>query len=745
MPKFKTNRDVLDRPKPIELVLELLSFSGGENTIGEDVALKNNEARIIENWDALSIGGMIRSKGFNEVAAVTNVDSYDKCLIHFDGVDTAAAAVETVAGKVITFVGTAQLDTAQKKFGLSSLLLDGDSDYITLPDSADWCFGTGDFTIDFWIRPHAYVANTNYGLIGQIVDADNFWQLSIANANPINKLNFYVKSGGVVKANYTYVWDASVDTWYHIELARNGTTMSLLINGTSVTLTETTAIGSYSLDDFAAVLKIGIDAGGNYFNGWIDEVRIGKGIARHTANFTAPTLAYVTNGQFDLLIHHKESTTTQLFGIIKGDLVYKDSTAIKLADASGFTSGQLSYAVSAGDKLWITNSLDNLKYKTIAGVLTTPTSQPGAARERIHYHQFRLIAEGGGKTVYGSRAASGNWTAADAWSLANDAWNIDMPDYTYGGVSGFPSGAYFTIFTYFKAYLLSNFPDVKYDAIPSSHGCCAPLSIAKGDEGIYFLSNFPTLGVFLWDGVNWINLTENHDFVDDINLAKRIYGFYRDGKYFINYCESGSTVSYPNRQKIYDASLGRWMTRPINTALSENFGYPALLKYDNNELYNASSVNGRIYELETEDNSDEGENTEANYLTKDFNSSDFGLSKGDRFPISNVRLKLIKMILTYYGNTGNIAVKWNMDKGRQIGQQTITMTTEQVGAKINEDFTVNTSYIIAAPNLPDKTVVRSFKNSAVGRWVNFQILNNATGERPKIKSLKIHAMALEEL
>jgi len=745
MPKFKTNRDVLDRAKPIELVLELLSFSGGENTIGEDVALKNNEARLIENWDALSLGGMIRSKGFNEVAAVTNVDSYDKCLIHFDGVDTATAAVETVTGKVITFVGTAQLDTAQKKFGLSSLLLNGNSDYVTLSDSADWYFGTGDFTVDFWVRFASIVDLQVFA--GQSADVDNDWFLRKTTHANGDKLGLYFESGGVAKAQYdmTNAWaGCAIDTWYHIAFVRNGTTAKIFIDGVSQTLTETTAFGTNDVGNVAAILTIG-QGQGNYVNGWMDEFRISKGIARWTANFTSPTLAYVTNGPFDLLIHHKESTSTVLYGIIKGDLVYKDTSAIKLADASGFTSGQLSHAVSAGNKLWITNALDNLKYKTIAGVLTIPASVPTAARERIYYHQFRLIAEGGGKTVYGSRAASGNWTAADAWSLANDAWSIDMPDYTYGGVAGFPSGSYFTVFTYFGAYLLSNFPDIKYDVISNSHGCCAPWSIAKGDEGVFFLSNYPTPGIFLWDGGNWINLTENHDFVEDIDLAKRIYGFYRDGKYFINYCESGSTVSYPNRQKIYDATLGRWMTRPINTALSENFGYPALLKYDNNELYNASSINGRIYELETEDNSDEGANTEANYLTKDFNSSDFGLSQGDRFPISNARLKLIKMVLTYYGNTGNITVKWNMDRGRKTGQQTFTMTTVQAGDKINEDFIVNTSYIIAAIDMPDKTIVRSFSNSAVGRWVNFQILNNATGERPKIKSLKVHAVCFEEL
>ena len=63
MPFKLTNRQALDRRNPIELVLELLSFAGGENTIGEDQELKSNEARIIRNWDAISLGGMERSKG----------------------------------------------------------------------------------------------------------------------------------------------------------------------------------------------------------------------------------------------------------------------------------------------------------------------------------------------------------------------------------------------------------------------------------------------------------------------------------------------------------------------------------------------------------------------------------------------------------------------------------------------------------------------------------------------------------
>ncbi len=515
------NLAILNRTKPIEVVLELNSFAGGENTIGEDSELKNNEARVIKNWDVLSLGGMIRSKGFNEVA-----------------------------------------------------------------------------------------------------------------------------DGGA----------------------------------------------SYSED-------------------------------------------------LDLVIEHKEGANTEIYGVIEGDLVKKNSVVLAQDDAAAFTSGVLCHGVSAGDKLWITNATDNLKYKTISGSVTTPSDQPSSARDRIYFHKFRLVAEGGDKTIYGSRAGSGNWTSADAWSLANDAWNIDLPEDTKGCVVGFPSGPEVTVFTYYQAYSLFNMPDIKYRGITNSRGCCAPYSIAKGNEGVFFLSNHPTLGVFLWDGANWIELTVNHDFVEDIDLSYRVFGAYRNRRYYLFYTEEGSGVTYPNRLRIYDAEWGRWMERPVSSDLSDNLGYPALLRYTNNELYVGSSQKDKLYELETDDNSDEDNNTEAEYKTKEFTSADFVLSQGDgQFPIDEVRLKLIKMTIVYSGSTGSVSVQWSADKGKYSGSQIVTLIAD--GDLINSTFTVNTSKVVTSP--PHRNKSFTFNNSAVGRRFNFQILNTATGERPKIHKIKIIAIVLNE-
>jgi hypothetical protein len=52
----------------------------------------------------------------------------------------------------VQYRGTAQIDTAQYKFGTASGLFDGDSDWIDTPTSTDFGFSTNDFTIDFWVK-----------------------------------------------------------------------------------------------------------------------------------------------------------------------------------------------------------------------------------------------------------------------------------------------------------------------------------------------------------------------------------------------------------------------------------------------------------------------------------------------------------------------------------------------------------------------------------------------------------------
>lgn len=444
--------------------------------------------------------------------------------------------------------------------------------------------------------------------------------------------------------------------------------------------------------------------------------------------------------QIDLAVHHFEGASSEFYAVAEGDVLIKSGADLNLDDNGAFTSGVLCHAVSAGSALWITNATDNLKRKTIGNAIAAATGVPPAARERIYEHNSRLIAEGGGATIYGSRVGTGNWNSADSWTANSDAWSMTFSDYTRGCVPGFPTGNDLAVFTEFDTFVIYNQPGVARRRVTNGIGCGAPLSISRGNEGVFFFSTYPTRGIFLWDGVNFINLTEKHTFQDDVNTDYRIFGIYRDRKYYFMYCENGATGTYPNKLRVYDTRFGRWMDRPVNLSLADNLGYPSLQTKLTNELYIGSSRKTVVYELDGTATADGAYNTEANYKTKVFTSKDFITESGGAFPIDNVRIKLVKITVEAKGTAGTFSVAWTVDRGRITGSQTFTLATD--GAIINDDFVVNTSKVVLVPST--RHLWKSFNNSAVGRLFEFQILNSGTGDRPEIKKIRIHALAMEE-
>lgn len=217
-------------------------------------------------------------------------DAYTKLLLHCDGSDTGTTFTDEI-GNTVTATGNAQLDTAQKKFGTAAGLFDGTGDYLSVADSVDWAFGTGDFTIDFWVRFNTL--STTQHFFTQEDDANNYWRTWISSAN---KINIRFVFDGVTKGDYetTGGITAIVDTWYHFEYDRNNSTIDFFQAGVSQTLTEKTAISTNDVGDVDAALEFGRSnqSPGEDFDGWADEIRISKGIARNTANFTPETSAY---------------------------------------------------------------------------------------------------------------------------------------------------------------------------------------------------------------------------------------------------------------------------------------------------------------------------------------------------------------------------------------------------------------------------------------------------------------------
>lgn len=209
-----------------------------------------------------------------------------KLLLHCDGTDGSTSFPDSSGtSKSVTAVGTAQVDTAYYKFATGSCLLDGNSDYLSVPDSADWAFGTGDFALGFWVRFNT-VKTT--GFFGQDQTNTLGWDMYYASGS----VTFLIDGSPAVAFSG---WTPSANTWYHIELNRNGNNWYFFVNGTQ---TGSTQVSSGSVADRASVLRIGCtwyDSAINIpLDGWMDEIIVVKGSYLHIANFTPPVVPYGT-------------------------------------------------------------------------------------------------------------------------------------------------------------------------------------------------------------------------------------------------------------------------------------------------------------------------------------------------------------------------------------------------------------------------------------------------------------------
>jgi hypothetical protein len=234
-------------------------------------------------------------------------DSYIKLLLHCNGTDGSQTFIDEI-GKTVTAIGNAQIDTAQSKFGGASGLFDGAGDYLSIPDSDDWNFGSGDFTIDLWVRFNS-VAGTQM-LVGQLAEGgiDNSWFLYWTTPEYIK---FGYSTDGINITTVTRGWAAVVNTWYHIAVVRNGDNLYFFVDGIQAGTTYN--MSGAVIYNSSRILEIGTQNSGvnDPFNGWLDEVRISKGIARWTTNFTPPTSEYSQTVENMTLISQNFTAKTQ--------------------------------------------------------------------------------------------------------------------------------------------------------------------------------------------------------------------------------------------------------------------------------------------------------------------------------------------------------------------------------------------------------------------------------------------------
>jgi hypothetical protein len=181
-------------------------------------------------------------------------------------------------------VGNAQISTSVKKYGTGSLAFDGTGDYLQIPYSPNFQFGTGPYTIEFWINTTAtsvwimFNAATDTGI-----------RVFITSTGKI-QLNEQVSNADNTTTSTTSINNGA---WNHVAFSRaSGQGTKLFINGVS----EDQAGGAYNFSN-TNTLYIGTRSSLVLFlNGYLDDFRITKGVARYTTTFTPPTAALSDTG-----------------------------------------------------------------------------------------------------------------------------------------------------------------------------------------------------------------------------------------------------------------------------------------------------------------------------------------------------------------------------------------------------------------------------------------------------------------
>jgi hypothetical protein len=229
------------------------------------------------------------SAAVSATPTATSIDAQTALLLHLNGAEGSKTFTDGASPPhAVTGTGDAHVTTSVSKFGGASCAFDGRGDHLSV-SSADFQFGTGDYTVDCWARFDSItgqqVALFSIGN-GYVNGADASKGIILSYYAPSNL--FYIYHTG---RYYTVPWTPVTNVWYHLALERQNGQLKLFVDGRQVgnTFAESGDVRP------SAATWIGDVNNATYdwaFDGWIDEFRISKGVARYAQNFTPETSEY---------------------------------------------------------------------------------------------------------------------------------------------------------------------------------------------------------------------------------------------------------------------------------------------------------------------------------------------------------------------------------------------------------------------------------------------------------------------
>lgn len=340
--------------------------------------------------------------------------AYDKLLLHMNGTSGSTTFTDSATSKTVSSNGSAQITTAQYKFGGASGYFNGTSSYLYCADDADWNFWNNDFTLDFWANFSSLPVNggSSFNLLSQMESPGTgaYWAMDITNSSGIYKLGFY----NAVTLPYTlYTVSITTGTWYHFAVSRSNNTLYLFLNGT--------LLGSHSVTattlDISAPMTIGCmilsGTAQRFFNGYLDELRISKGIARWTSNFTPPTSEYATSGPITLAtiksgdyIYANEDTSLEL--TTQTQTTIDHSTPVTVVGSAYDVSGNGGRKLTRLSNGWLVSAMAGQSpVNSNKSVLIYYSTDNGATWNRLCWREYDVST---GTDIAGRFAMASNGT-----------------------------------------------------------------------------------------------------------------------------------------------------------------------------------------------------------------------------------------------------------------------------------------------------------------------------------------------
>ena len=244
---------------------------GGNNEGTQDFTGHIDGVRVVK-------GSALRARVIAPELLFDSTSDDSELLLNFEGADGATGYTsDDVKGRSLTFLGTAELDDAQRGRGLTSLWLQDSSDQVTIADDGDLTLGTDDFTIELMIRPDV-VTGTQIFYDQRTADPQVRPTIYIQTT-----LRFWT-NGAVRITGPTLV----ADTWYHVVVQRVAGITRMYVDGLQVGSDYTD-----SNDYLGGTLYLGTQSYSPFTNGmqgWIDMVRVSKGRAIYGGDFNVPIL-----------------------------------------------------------------------------------------------------------------------------------------------------------------------------------------------------------------------------------------------------------------------------------------------------------------------------------------------------------------------------------------------------------------------------------------------------------------------